>query len=171
MFEFLDLTLSKVRRRQARGKAANDDVLKAAGTGEWLKRKMLVRFLTRITYIAITTLLGALLPFFEDFLELGGALIIFPLNFGLVHNMYMKVRCTSYQTSTTTSPHSSFNLPHFKYHYQNFGIKVVNMCFRVFLLGGKKKKKTKNIFCMIQNIKYVGRIQMFSRYMKNQGRM
>jgi hypothetical protein len=98
-------------------------------------------------------------------------LIIFPLNFGLVHNMYMKVRCTSYQTSTTTSPHSSFNLPHFKYHYQNFGIKVVNMCFRVFLLGGKKKKKKKNIFCMIQNIKYVGRIQMFSRYMKNQGRM
>jgi hypothetical protein len=70
MFEFLDLTLSKVRRRQARGNAANDDVLKAAGTGEWLKRKMLLRFLTRITYIAITTLLGAMLPFLETFLNL-----------------------------------------------------------------------------------------------------
>jgi hypothetical protein len=170
MFEFLDLTLSKVRRRQARGKAANDDVLKAAGTGEWLKRKMLVRFLTRITYIAITTLLGALLPFFEDFLELGGALIIFPLNFGLVHNMYMKVVCTSYQTSTTTSPHSSFNLPHFKITTKILGSRLSIWCFRVFLWGGKKKLKI-NIFCKIQNIKYVGRIQMFSRYMKNQGRM
>jgi len=94
MFEFLDSTLSKVRRRQARGNAANDDVLEAAGTGEWLKRKMLLRFLTRIMYIAITTLLGAMLPFFGDFPELGGALIIFPLNFDLVHHMYMKVRCT-----------------------------------------------------------------------------
>jgi hypothetical protein len=70
MFVFLDSTLSKVRRRQARGNAANDDVLEAAGTVEWSKRKMLLRFLTRITYISITTLLGAMLPFFGDFLEL-----------------------------------------------------------------------------------------------------
>jgi hypothetical protein len=31
-------------------------------------------------------------PFFGDILELGGALIVFPLDYGLVHHMYLKVR-------------------------------------------------------------------------------
>jgi hypothetical protein len=90
MFEFLDSKLSKVKRGHAEGDVVDDHILRAR-TGEWSKHKMLLRFLTRTTYIAITTLLGAMLPFFGDILELGAALIVFPLNFGLVHHMYLKV--------------------------------------------------------------------------------
>ncbi len=90
IFEFLDSTLSKVKRCQVRGNVVDDDVLKA-GTKEWSKQKMLLHFFTRITYIAITTLLGAMFPFLKDILELGVALIVFPFNFGLVHHMYLKV--------------------------------------------------------------------------------
>jgi hypothetical protein len=53
MFEFLDSTLSKVKRRQVRGNVVDDDVLKAR-TKEWSKQKMLLHFFTRITYLAIT---------------------------------------------------------------------------------------------------------------------
>ncbi len=67
-----------------------------------------------------------MLPFLGDILELGGALIIFPLNFGLVHHMYMKVRCTSKHNNI---PPFKFQPTTFQNHYQNFGIKVVNMVF------------------------------------------
>ncbi|CAM6012329.1 unnamed protein product [Sphagnum balticum] len=78
------------RRHAAKGNVADDHVLKA-GTGEWSKHRMMLRFITRMTYIAITTLLGAMFPFFGDILELSAAFIVFPLNFGLVHHMYLKV--------------------------------------------------------------------------------
>ncbi|CAM6012330.1 unnamed protein product [Sphagnum balticum] len=90
MFEFFDSMLSKAKRRHAEGDVADDHILRAR-TGEWSKHKMLLRFLTRTTFVSITTLLGAMFPFFGDILELGAALIVFPLNYGLVHHMYLKV--------------------------------------------------------------------------------
>jgi hypothetical protein len=39
----------------------------------------------------MSTFLGALLPFFGDFIALVGALAAFPLEWGLVHHMYLKV--------------------------------------------------------------------------------
>lgn len=90
MFEFFDSMLSKLKRRHAEGDVADDHTLRAR-TGEWSKHKMLLRFVTRTTFISITTLVGAMFPFFGDILELGAALIVFPLNYGLVHHMYLKV--------------------------------------------------------------------------------
>jgi hypothetical protein len=90
MFEFLDSTLSKVKRRQVKGNVVDDDVLKA-GIKEWSKQKMLLHFFTHITYIAITTLLGAMFPLFGNILEFDATLIVFPFNFGLVHQIYLKV--------------------------------------------------------------------------------
>lgn len=58
---------------------------------EWSAHSMLVRFITRSTYIAISTFFGALLPFFGDFIALVGAMAAFPLESGLVHHMYLKV--------------------------------------------------------------------------------
>jgi hypothetical protein len=58
---------------------------------DWSAHSTLIRFLTRGTFIAIATFFGALLPFFGDFVALTGALSVFPLNFGLVHLMYLKV--------------------------------------------------------------------------------
>ncbi|CAM6040597.1 unnamed protein product [Sphagnum compactum] len=59
--------------------------------GDWSGHSTLIRFLTRGTFIAIATFIGALLPFFGDFVALTGAFSVFPLNFGLVHLMYLKV--------------------------------------------------------------------------------
>ncbi len=61
------------------------------GKGDWSGHSTLIRFLTRGTFIAIATFLGALLPFFGDFVALTGAFSVFPLNFGLVHLMFLKV--------------------------------------------------------------------------------
>jgi hypothetical protein len=61
------------------------------GKGDWSGHSTLIRFLTRGTFIAIATFIGALLPFFGDFVALTGAFSVFPLNFGLVHLMYLKV--------------------------------------------------------------------------------
>ncbi len=61
------------------------------GKGDWSGHSTLIRFLTRGTFIAIATFIGALLPFFGDFVALTGAFSVFPLNFGLVHVMYLKV--------------------------------------------------------------------------------
>ncbi|CAK9867975.1 unnamed protein product [Sphagnum jensenii] len=90
MFEYFDSLVSKIKRRHAEGDVADDHTLRAR-TGEWSKHKMLLRFVTRTTFIGITTLLGAMFPFFGDILELGAALIVFPLNYGLVHHMYLTV--------------------------------------------------------------------------------
>ncbi|KAH8946658.1 hypothetical protein BDL97_12G107900 [Sphagnum fallax] len=58
---------------------------------DWSAHSTLIRFLTRGTFIAIATFFGALLPFFGDFVALTGAISVFPLSFGLVHLMYLKV--------------------------------------------------------------------------------
>ncbi|KAG0607311.1 hypothetical protein M758_8G018700 [Ceratodon purpureus] len=62
------------------------------GSHEWSFHSVLVRFITRTTYMAISTFLGALLPFFGDFVALTGALAAFPLEAALVHHMYIKVK-------------------------------------------------------------------------------
>ncbi len=97
MFEFLDSKFLKARRSLKPSGDVQNDVLQAGGN--WSARTMLVRFLTRIMFISITTLLGAMFPFFGDILELGGAVIVFPLDFGLVHHMYLKVRYLSVKHS------------------------------------------------------------------------
>ena len=61
------------------------------GSHEWSFHIVLVRFITRTTYMAISTFLGALLPFFGDFVALTGTLAAFPLEAALVHHMYIKV--------------------------------------------------------------------------------
>lgn len=62
------------------------------GDHEWSRHSVLVRLVTRTTYIGVSTFLGALLPFFGDFIALVGALAAFPLEWGLVHHMYLKVK-------------------------------------------------------------------------------
>ena len=61
------------------------------GDNEWSSHSVLVRLFTRTTYIGISTFLAALLPFFGDFIALVGALAAFPLEWGLIHHMYLKV--------------------------------------------------------------------------------
>ena len=61
------------------------------GSHEWSTHSMLVRLITRTSYMAFTTFCGCLFPFFGDFIALTGALAIFPLESGLVHHMYLKV--------------------------------------------------------------------------------
>ncbi|CAK9203061.1 unnamed protein product [Sphagnum troendelagicum] len=90
MFEFFDSKFLKARRNLKPSGNVENDVLQAGG--HWSARTVLVRFLTRITFISITTLLGAMFPFFGDILELSGAVIVFPIDFGLVHHMYLKVK-------------------------------------------------------------------------------
>jgi hypothetical protein len=51
--------------------------------GDWSAHSMLVRLITRGTYITISTFLGALLPFFGDFITLTGAMAAFPLESGI----------------------------------------------------------------------------------------
>ncbi|KAH9541725.1 hypothetical protein CY35_14G080600 [Sphagnum magellanicum] len=59
---------------------------------DWSVHRMLVRFITRGTYITISTFLGALLPFFGDFITFTGAMACFPLESGIIHHMYLKVK-------------------------------------------------------------------------------
>jgi hypothetical protein len=68
-----------------------DTYLLKKGSHEWSPHSVLVRFTTRTAYIALSNFLGALLPFFGDFVALTGALAAFPLEAGLAHHMYLKV--------------------------------------------------------------------------------
>ncbi len=67
--------------------------------GDWSAHSMLVRLITRGTYITISTFLGALLPFFGDFITLTGAMAAFPLESGIIHHMYLKVSFLFLQNS------------------------------------------------------------------------
>ncbi len=98
----------KARRSLKTSGNVQNGVLQAGGN--WSARTVLVRFLTRITFISVTTLVGAMFPFFGDILELGGALIVFPLDFGLVHHMYLKVRYLSVKHTAWDFP-LYFQLP------------------------------------------------------------
>ena len=49
------------------------------------------RFITRVIYLALTTFVAALLPFFGDFIALTGSLSALPLDFVLVLAMTLKV--------------------------------------------------------------------------------
>jgi hypothetical protein len=66
--------------------------------GDWSAHSMLVRLITRGTYITISTFLGALLPFFGDFITLTGAMAAFPLESGIIHHMYLKVKGKGFST-------------------------------------------------------------------------
>ncbi len=120
MFEFLDSKLLKARRSLKPSGNVQNDVLQAGGN--WSARRMLVRFLTRITFISITTLFGAMFPFFGDILELGGAMIVFPLDFALVHHMYLKVRYLSVNHSLGFSFVFSAPLPAWRNLFPASGI-------------------------------------------------
>ena len=61
--------------------------------GTWSIWNVSQRFVTRTIYIALTTFVAALLPFFGDFIALTGSLSVLPLDFVLVLAMTMKVRC------------------------------------------------------------------------------
>jgi hypothetical protein len=100
--------------------------------GDWSAHSMLVRLITRGTYITISTFLGALLPFFGDFITLTGAMAAFPLESGIIHHMYLKVSFLFLQNpihshtffsptatlqslslcATTIFYHSATNIPH-----------------------------------------------------------
>lgn len=68
-----------------------DTYFEKKGSHEWSTYSVMVRLVTRSTYIALSTSLGALLPFFGGFIALTGALAAFPLDSGLVHHMYLTV--------------------------------------------------------------------------------
>ncbi|OAY79445.1 probable proline transporter 2 isoform X1 [Ananas comosus] len=53
---------------------------------------VLFRVLVRGGYLAINTLVAALLPFLGDFMSLTGALSTFPLTFVLANHMYLRVK-------------------------------------------------------------------------------
>ncbi|EOA28601.1 hypothetical protein CARUB_v10024821mg [Capsella rubella] len=55
-------------------------------------KKLLFRIMTRGGYIAVSTLLSALLPFLGDFMSLTGAVSTFPLTFILANHMYYKAK-------------------------------------------------------------------------------
>ncbi|XP_010509457.1 PREDICTED: proline transporter 3 [Camelina sativa] len=55
-------------------------------------KNLLFRIMTRGGYIAISTLLSALLPFLGDFMSLTGAVSTFPLTFILANHMYYKAK-------------------------------------------------------------------------------
>ncbi|CAN6904608.1 unnamed protein product, partial [Brassica oleracea] len=52
-------------------------------------KNLLFRTATRGSYIAVSTLLSALLPFLGDFMSLTGAISTFPLTFMLANHMYL----------------------------------------------------------------------------------
>jgi hypothetical protein len=70
--------------------------------GEYSASNLLTRFVTRGTYLTITTFFGALLPLFGDFIALTGALAAFSLEVGIVHHMYLKVSTRSSMQSALT---------------------------------------------------------------------
>ncbi|XP_010516882.1 PREDICTED: proline transporter 3-like [Camelina sativa] len=55
-------------------------------------KNLLFRIMTRGVYIAVSTLLSALLPFLGDFMSLTGAVSTFPLTFILANHMYYKAK-------------------------------------------------------------------------------
>lgn len=59
--------------------------------GTWSFFNIAERFITRSIYIALTTFVAALLPFFGDFIALTGSLSALPLDFVLVLAMTLKV--------------------------------------------------------------------------------
>lgn len=52
-------------------------------------KNLLFRTVARGSYIAVSTLLSALLPFLGDFMSLTGAISTFPLTFILANHMYL----------------------------------------------------------------------------------
>jgi hypothetical protein len=137
MFEFMDSTLSKVKGHQVKGDVVDDDVFKVR-TKEWSKQKMLLHFFTHITYIALTTLLGAMFPFFRDIFEVDATFIVFPFNFGLVHHLYLKETTYRNQNPMTKSPPPHFNISTHqisksstKFWYEGCPKVVVKWCIRV----------------------------------------
>ncbi|DBA99266.1 TPA: Proline transporter [Trebouxia sp. C0006] len=59
--------------------------------GTWSIFNISERFITRVMYLALTTFVAALLPFFGDFIALTGSLSALPLDFVLVLAMTLKV--------------------------------------------------------------------------------
>ncbi|KAG2285243.1 hypothetical protein Bca52824_044847 [Brassica carinata] len=57
-------------------------------------RNLLFRIMARGGYIAVSTLISALLPFLGDFMSLTGAVSTFPLTFILANHMYYKAKKT-----------------------------------------------------------------------------
>ncbi|KAG7569395.1 Amino acid transporter transmembrane domain [Arabidopsis thaliana x Arabidopsis arenosa] len=55
-------------------------------------KNLLFRIMARGGYIAVSTLLSALLPFLGDFMSLTGAVSTFPLTFILANHMYYKAK-------------------------------------------------------------------------------
>ncbi|KAL9843218.1 putative amino acid transporter, transmembrane domain-containing protein [Arabidopsis thaliana] len=55
-------------------------------------KNLLFRIMARGGYIAVSTLLSALLPFLGDFMSLAGAVSTFPLTFILANHMYYKAK-------------------------------------------------------------------------------
>lgn len=58
----------------------------------WSVWNITERFVSRVIYMALTTFVAALLPFFGDFIALTGSLSALPLDFVLVLAMTLKVR-------------------------------------------------------------------------------
>ncbi|PIA54484.1 hypothetical protein AQUCO_00900794v1 [Aquilegia coerulea] len=74
MYEYLDTTYGKLK-----GSALS-------------LRNLSFRVCVRGSYLAITTLVAALLPFLGDFMSLTGAFSTFPLTFILANHMYLSVK-------------------------------------------------------------------------------
>ncbi|KAG0606815.1 hypothetical protein M758_9G170100 [Ceratodon purpureus] len=83
MYEFLDTSLAQKMF----------PVVKAQ-TNNYSFQKIASRFLLRGIFIGVSTFLGALLPFFGDFIALTGSMAAFTLQGGLIHHMIIKVRGT-----------------------------------------------------------------------------
>ena len=66
---------------------------------KWSLWNVSERFVTRTIYLALTTFVAALLPFFGDFIALTGSLSVLPLDFVLVLAMTMKARSTAFNQS------------------------------------------------------------------------
>ena len=57
-------------------------------------KNLTFRIMARGGYIAVSTLVSALLPFLGDFMSLTGAVSTFPLTFILANHMYYKAKKT-----------------------------------------------------------------------------
>ena len=62
-----------------------------ANQSTWSVWNIAERFVSRVIYMALTTFVAALLPFFGDFIALTGSLSALPLDFVLVLAMTLKV--------------------------------------------------------------------------------